>query len=654
MTERLNLPRPLPVIGPPNQSGISDPRFPLLPEIELQNETDYDLYKGLVDKQNYLAIVKANVSVTTKEELKTLLKVLSGMTYEEMNRKPSHGHVMALDKNRIPDSWRLTITIAFGHSLFVDSNGNDRFNLLFRKPKNLKIIPNFPGDEFVGRASLCDLMILISSDHPYINVGTARFFAEYTNKKFAAESNAPTIRNVFHVVSIEQGFGRPESREFLKFNDGVDNLKAGIDLEKLVYVDERCGEPLWCIGGSYLVYKKIQEMMPVWEAFARTKKENIIGREQESSLPLSRQKTGPQNLTPVYPDPKDPKDGPLDAHIRKVQPRRPTPDLFGTNDLDRRFLRRPYPFFDGVDENGNAVNGLHFIAFMKSIQNQFEHVTNMWQMNPDFPIKETGIDALYANGVLKSLTGGYFFCPPAAKDKNDFIGSGLFKENDKAEYAIPRHIYGYGITFVDIDETIFKTFATIKVMKNGLLVRSLNNQEFNDYKLQEGESFDFGEFRSADIFHKSSKPIEEVILELKKILNLISSNSEGSRIVFLTARSDFDDKEKFLNTFRKFGIDIDSARMYVDRTGNIKEGSVAEKKKKVVLTYLKEGKFRRVRLLDDNLDNLKEFLTIKNELGSELLNLIRTNHSLPMDVDPIEFYAYQVDHTGNMELFKKI
>jgi DNA invertase Pin-like site-specific DNA recombinase len=43
---------------------------------------------------------------------------------------------------------------------------------------------------------------------------------------------------------------------------------------------------------------------------------------------------------------------------------------------------------------------------MKSIQQQFEHVVNMWQMNPDFPIAGNGIDALYASGVLSTIDGG--------------------------------------------------------------------------------------------------------------------------------------------------------------------------------------------------------------------------------------------------------
>lgn len=654
MERHSHIPRPQPIVEAPFQSGISDPRFPLLPSVELDNDKDYELYKGLVDKQNYAAILKANVTVKDKSELKILLKLISDMAYEEMTKKPSVSHVMPLDLTRIPESWRVTVTIAYGHSLFVDSNGNDRFGISFRKPKNLKIIPKFPGDEFSGVDSICDVLILVASDHPYVNVATTRYFAEYVNKKFSEKIGAKEIKTAFKVKSVQQGFGRPDSREFLKFNDGIDNLRANIDLENLVYIDENCNEPQWCIGGSYMVYKKIREMMPVWEAFSKSTQEGIIGREKDSSLPLSRNKEGINDLTPVYPDPKDSKDGPLNAHIRKVQPRRPTTDLFGEKDLNRRFLRRPYPFFDGVDEKGNSINGLHFIAFMKSIQNQFEHVTNMWQMNPNFPIEGTGIDALYAKGVLKSIDGGYYFCPPAPKSKDDFIGSGLFEEYLKVPYKIPHHIYGYGITFVDIDETIFNTFASIKVMKDGSVIRLLNNQEFNDYKLQVGESFDFGEFRDAEVFLKTSKPIISIISELKNILKIISSNSEGSRIVFLTARSDFDDKEKFLNTFRKYGIDIDSSRMYVERSGNLPTGTVAEKKKQVVLKYLSEGKFRRVRLIDDNKNNLEEFLTIKRELNPEIIKLIRDNHSLGNSIDPIEFFAYHVNEKGEMNLFGNV
>jgi deferrochelatase/peroxidase EfeB len=64
---------------------------------------------------------------------------------------------------------------------------------------------------------------------------------------------------------------------------------------------------------------------------------------------------------------------------------------------------------------------------MRNIREQFEYVATMWQMNPDFPVKGTGIDALYAHKILSTIYGGYYFCPPAPRDKDDFIGSALFK-----------------------------------------------------------------------------------------------------------------------------------------------------------------------------------------------------------------------------------
>ena len=63
MDKYTSIPRPLPVIEYPYQSGISDPRFPLLPSVPLENDDDYNLYKGLVDKQQYIAILKGNISV---------------------------------------------------------------------------------------------------------------------------------------------------------------------------------------------------------------------------------------------------------------------------------------------------------------------------------------------------------------------------------------------------------------------------------------------------------------------------------------------------------------------------------------------------------------------------------------------------------------
>jgi len=647
------LPQPLPFHEGPFQSGISDPKYPLLPPEDLDDPERYERYKGIVDKQECCKILRGNVLCKTRKELKTLLEIMTYYSYRAMERSPSQNNLLPLDKSKIPDTYRVSVTLGMGHSLFVDRHENDRFGLRGQKPKYLKPMPSFPKDDFDPKNSQTDISIVIASDSQYVNVYIARYFCEKINKACSKKLKLKEEKEFFKVTSIEDGFGRPDEREFLRFNDGIDNLRSGIDLEELVYVDNRSNEPEWCINGSYMVYRKIREMMPVWEAMSNKEQSHIIGRDKETSKPLSRKCSGIANLTPVYPDHTDEKDGKLNSHIRKVQPRRSEPDLFGINDLDRRFLRRPYPYFEGVDENGKGKNGLQFIAYMKSIQQQFEHVTNMWQMNKDFPVPGTGIDALYKREVLKTVDGGYYFCPPAPQSENDFFGSGMFQEFGPEEYDIPDYVYGYGITFIDIDETVFRTFALVKVIRDGKTVRLLDNQEFNTYELKEGETFDFGEFKNAETFNKTSKAINPMVTRVKEIIHRITTKSKGSMLVFLTARSDFDNKDLFLNTFRMYGIDMDSDRVYVERSGNdTSDITVAEKKKKVVLKYLEKGTFRRARLIDDNEENLIEFLNIKEEIPQPILDKVIANHKLTPEMIPINFSAFIVDHHGKMSPYE--
>ena len=72
-------------------------------------------------------------------------------------------------------------------------------------------------------------------------------------------------------------------------------------------------------------------------------------------------------------------------------------------------------------------------------------------------------------------------------------------------------ITGNSISFIDIDETTFHTYAKVGVYKNGKKVRDLDNQQFNTYELQPGESFNFDEFKSSEVFNKTSKPIDEMV-----------------------------------------------------------------------------------------------------------------------------------------------
>jgi hypothetical protein len=160
----------------------------------------------------------------------------------------------------------------------------------------------------------------------------------------------------------------------------------------------------------------------------------------------------------------------------------------------------------------------------------------------------------------------------------------------------------------DIDDTLMHTTAKIKVVKDGQIIRDLSNQEFNNYKLQPGEEFDFGEFRSAEKFRQESKPIVPMVSKLKAILN----HAGNAKVIMLTARADFDDKEMFLRTFNDLGIDM--SQIHVHRAGNLPgNDSPAYKKAVWVRKYLDTKQYGHVRLYDDSMSNLRVFKELKKE-----------------------------------------
>jgi hypothetical protein len=165
------------------------------------------------------------------------------------------------------------------------------------------------------------------------------------------------------------------------------------------------------------------------------------------------------------------------------------------------------------------------------------------------------------------------------------------------------------LTIFDIDETLFHTKAKVAVVKDGQVVRMLDNQEFNTYKRKPGEEYDFKEFKSAEVFRRTSTPIVKMIDKAKAIVK--AKNNAASRAIIVTARADFDDKHMFLQTFRDHGLPID--QMHVERSGNLGIESPAEAKKVVFRKYLNTKNYIKTRLYDDAMSNLKAFLELKSE-----------------------------------------
>lgn len=177
------------------------------------------------------------------------------------------------------------------------------------------------------------------------------------------------------------------------------------------------------------------------------------------------------------------------------------------------------------------------------------------------------------------------------------------------------------LVIFDIDDTLVNTDTRVNVVKDGRVIKQLNSHDFTHYKLQPGEEFDFGAFRDAREFFTQARPIPGMIRQLKHDI------ATGNKVIMLTARSDFNDRDIFLDTFRRFGIDMD--RVHVYRAGNLAIKAATEEKKKIMLRHLLgKAHYDKVIMYDDSVPNLNAFLTLKQEYPWS------------------KFYAWHVDPNG--------
>ena len=180
---------------------------------------------------------------------------------------------------------------------------------------------------------------------------------------------------------------------------------------------------------------------------------------------------------------------------------------------------------------------------------------------------------------------------------------------------------GGKLVIFDIDDTLVNTNTKVIVRQDGKPVRQLTSQEFTHYKLHPGETFDFGAFSDAEEFARESRPIVPMIQQLNADI------AGGNKVVMITARSDFDDRDTFLNAFRRWSVDID--RVHVYRAGNDRRPvSVDAKKADIVRRLLNAGGYSKAIMYDDSKPNLQSFVRLHREYPST------------------RFYAWHVDHDG--------
>lgn len=152
------------------------------------------------------------------------------------------------------------------------------------------------------------------------------------------------------------------------------------------------------------------------------------------------------------------------------------------------------------------------------------------------------------------------------------------------------------ILLFDVDDTLIKSDVKVHVIKNGEVIKKLSSTEFNSYKLQPGESFDYSEFEDEDILNNRS-------VFLKYWDTLQREYKNGTHIGILTARSN---KDMFYRFFKSNGITIKNELVFAisDPKLNLKGSTIEERKAEVIKRLAKWG-YKTMVFFDDNEANLK-------------------------------------------------
>ena len=94
-----------------------------------------------------------------------------------------------------------------------------------------------------------------------------------------------------------------------------------------------------------------------------------------------------------------------------------------------------------------------------------------------------------------------------------------------------------------------------------------------------------------------------------------------------------DDKKLFVDTFKAQGLDMKN--VYIERAGNIGLDDAAKNKEVVFKKYLDTGKYKRIRLFDDAVENLYALLSLKDQYPD------------------VTFEAYRVKKDGSIKTLRR-
>jgi deferrochelatase/peroxidase EfeB len=360
-------------------------------------------------QQDRLHFAAFDVTTTSRAELVLLLRSWTAAAAAMTQGRPVGGafplpyEAPPADTGEASDlpPARLTLTFGFGPSLFRDADGRDRFGIAHRQPEALRQLPPFPRDALDERRSDGDLCVQACADDPLVAVHAVRNLSRIAFGSAALRWS-------------QLGFGRTSStstsqatpRNLFGFKDGTANLKGEdtADLAKHVWVgaddDARAS---WLENGSYLVARRINMSIEVWDRTSLREQERVVGRDRAEGAPLSG---GHEHSSPDFSS--EGRDGEpliaMESHVRLSHP---------TQNHGVRMLRRGYNFTDGNDDLGRLDAGLFFVAYVRNPEAQFVPMQSRLS-------REDGMHEYLRH------TGSALFAVPPGADSGAYVGEPLF------------------------------------------------------------------------------------------------------------------------------------------------------------------------------------------------------------------------------------
>lgn len=304
----------------------------------------------------------------------------------------------------------LTITFGFGATLFVDTDGKDRFGLKDKMPAILKEgVPKFANEALHADASDGDLLVQACANDPQVAVHAIRNLT----------------RIAFGTAKLrwgQIGYGRTSStstqqetpRNLFGFKDGTNNIKSEDpqkELEKHLWVqsgDDPASDS-WLAGGTYFIARKIHMYLEIWDRVSLAEQEDIIGRDKRYGAPQSvAEPNTDEEFTPLDFAAQNAEGAPaIDAraHVAIVAPE---------HNKGAKMLRRGYNFTDGNDSLGRLDAGLFFISFVRDPRTNF------------YPILKTMAQKDLLTEYLQHRASALFAIPPGVGTGDTMIGQKLF------------------------------------------------------------------------------------------------------------------------------------------------------------------------------------------------------------------------------------